>query len=272
MNKLAFIGGGNMNRAIISGLVGQGVKSDNIMVANPSPAKRLALAKDYGIRQTHDNIEASQFADIIVLGVKPHLIADVCREIAAQVDISNKCFISVAAGCALAQIHDALGGEYAVVRAMPNTPSHLGLGMTGLFASSAVTQSQHDMADKLMAAVGKVLWLSSEAQIDHIIAVSGSGPAYFFLFMEAMEQQALQLGFSAENSRLLVQQTALGAAQMVCQNTLPIAELRGNVTSKGGTTAAAIAQFNQDNLPQIVTNAMNAALQQAQQMAQNNAK
>lgn len=272
MTNIAFIGAGNMNRAIIVGLIEHGTKPGQIMVTNPSPEKRLALADDYGIKQTSDNIVASQFADIIVLGVKPHLIGQVCEQIASQLDISNKCFISIAAGCTITQIHSALGGPHAVVRAMPNTPSQLGLGMTGLFASSAVNQRQRSTADQLMNAVGKVMWLTSEAQIDDIIAVSGSGPAYFFLFMEAMQQQARELGFSEQDSRLLVQQTALGAAQMVCQNTCSIAQLRSNVTSKGGTTAAALQQFNQDGLPQLVTNAMNAALQRAQQMAQNNAK
>ena len=195
-----------------------------------------------------------------------------CQQIAGQLDVSNKCFISVAAGCAIAQIHSALGGPHAVIRAMPNTPSQLGLGMTGIFASPAVNPQQRSTADQLMRAVGEVLWLTSEAQIDHVTAGSGSGLAYFFLLMEAMQQQARELGFSEQDSRLLVQQTALGAAQMVCKNTDSITELRSKVTSKGGTTAAALQQFNQDGLPQLVTNAINAALQRAQQMAQNNAK
>ena len=270
MNKIAFIGAGNMNRAIIVGLVSNGMDPKNIIVSNPSPQKRLALAEEFGIQQTADNLEAARFAPTIVLGVKPHLIQDVCREIKAKLDVSEKCFISIAAGCTMAQIQSALGGEQAVIRTMPNTPSQLGLGVTGIFASDEVTQAQRDIADKLMKAVGIVMWLEQEKQIDDIIAVSGSAPAYFFLFMEIMEKHAQTLGFSAEDSRKLVQQTALGAAQMVCQNDESIGQLRENVTSKGGATQAALNQFYQGDLSQLVTKAMDAALQRSQEMAQNN--
>ena len=153
---------------------------------------------------------------------------------------------------------------------MPNTPSQLGLGVSGLFASPEVDAEQKHNAEALMKAVGIIKWLETEAEIDHIIAVSGSGPAYFFLFMEAMEKQAKALGFSDEESRQLVQQTALGAAQMVVENPIPISQLRENVTSKGGTTQAALNTFVEGGLPQLVTKAMNAALHRAQEMAQNN--
>ncbi len=270
MTKIAFIGAGNMNRAIIIGLINNGVPSTTIMVSNPSPEKRIALGYEFGILQTGDNLEAAAFADVIVLGVKPHFIADVCQQISQAMDISGKCFISVAAGTTIEQIQTALGGKFPVVRTMPNTPSQLGLGMTGIMASPEVSQAQKDITDTLMKAVGKVIWLEQEAQIDDVICVSGSAPAYFFLFMEAMEKQAQTLGFSAEDSRMLVQQTALGAAQMVVENDLPIAQLRSNVCSKGGTTQAAVDQFISDDIQQIVTNAMNAALHRAKEMAQDN--
>lgn len=270
MSKVAFIGAGNMNRAIIIGLINNGVSPTDVIVSNPSPAKRKALASEFGIGQTASNIEAASFADTVILGVKPHLIADVCRELAEQIDVSTKCFTSVAAGCTVAQIQTALGDKYPVIRTMPNTPSQLGLGMTGIYPSPEVSEEQKQLADKLMAAVGKVTWLESEADIDKIIAVSGSGPAYFFLFMEAMEQQALALGFSAQAARELVQQTALGAAHMVKENDIAISQLRENVTSKGGTTQAALNAFYQGELPQLVTKAMNSALHRAREMAQNN--
>ena len=137
-------------------------------------------------------------------------------------DISEKCFISVAAGTTVAQIQQALGGKLPVIRTMPNTPSQLGLGVTGIYSSVEANDQQKSVADKLMKAVGIVKWLDSEAEIDHIIAVSGSGPAYFFLFMEAMEHQAKMLGFSEQESRELVQQTALGAAKMAIENPISI--------------------------------------------------
>lgn len=269
MTKVAFIGAGNMNGSIISGVVGQGFEAQNIIVSNPSAQKRLALHQQLGIHHTGDNIEAAKFADYIVLGVKPYLIEQVCRDISQQIDISNKCFISVAAGTTLQQISNALTSPCAVIRTMPNTPAQLGLGVTGVYASEHCNQNQKDFADQLMSSVGIVKWLDSEDEIDHIIAVSGSGPAYFFLFMEAMEQQAVALGFSAQESRELVQQTALGAAQMVVNNDLPISTLRENVTSKGGTTQAALSTFVDGGLPQLVTKAMNSALQRAKEMAQN---
>ncbi|MFD2168312.1 pyrroline-5-carboxylate reductase [Thalassotalea euphylliae] len=269
MNKIAFIGAGNMNRAIILGVINNGFDPENIIVSNPSPEKREAIAKSHGVKHTPDNIEAAEFADVIVLGVKPHFIAQVCEEIASKVDVSNKCIISVAAGTTMAQIQTALGGDKSVIRTMPNTPSQLGLGVTGAYASPQVSQQQKAFADDMMKANGIVKWLTSEDEIDHIIAVSGSGPAYFFLFMEAMAAEAERLGFNADEARALVQQTALGAAHMVVENDIPIAELRENVTSKGGTTQAALNTFTQGGLPELVSDAMQAAIARAKEMASN---
>ena len=270
MTKIAFIGAGNMNAAIISGLIKKGHCADKIMVSNPSPEKRLALHEKLGILHTQSNVEAANFADFIVLGVKPHFIAQVCAEIADKVDLLTKCFLSVAAGCTVAQMQKALGKPSAIIRTMPNTPSQLGLGVTGLFSSKDASEAQQLTAQALMSSVGITKWLATEDQIDNIIAVSGSGPAYFFLFMEAMEKQAQVLGFSTEESRQLVQQTALGAVQMVIENkTTAINQLRENVTSKGGPTDAAIQSFVADGLPPMVTKAMNSALHRAKEMSTN---
>lgn len=269
MKKIAFIGAGNMARAIIIGLVNAGVAAKNIIVANPSSEKRVQLSNEFGVQQTSDNIEAANFADIIVLCVKPHFICDVCQQLTSALELSNKLFVSVAAGTTVAQIQQALNCNAALVRVMPNTPSQLGLGMSGMFASKEVNNEQKAASDKLMSAVGKVIWLKTEDKINDIIAVAGSAPAYFFLFMEAMEKQAKVLGFSTEESRMLVQQTALGAAQMVEHNSAAISTLRENVTSKGGTTFAALEQFRKDGIEQMVTNAMNAAITRAEEMAKN---
>jgi pyrroline-5-carboxylate reductase len=267
MNKIAFIGAGNMARAIIIGLVDSGVIPSDIIVANPSPEKRLALASEFGVAQTDNNLKAAKFADIIVLSVKPHFISDVCQEISKDCDINGKLFISVAAGRTIEQIQTALSSKAPVVRVMPNTPSQLGFGMSGLFSSPEVNDQQKEASTKLMSAVGKIIWLAQESKINDIIAVAGSAPAYFFLFMEAMEKQAKTLGFTDQESRMLVQQTALGAAQMVAQIDLPISTLRENVTSKGGTTHAALEQFKHDGMEKMVTNAMNAAISRAEVMA-----
>ncbi|MGJ8692148.1 MAG: pyrroline-5-carboxylate reductase [Thalassotalea sp.] len=269
MNKIAFIGAGNMNTAIISGLINSGIDAKNIIVSNPSPEKREALAKQLGILHTANNIEAADFADTIVLGVKPHFIADVCQQISQAIDVSRKCFLSVAAGTTVATIQQALGGNVAVVRTMPNTPSQLGLGITGAYPSSEVNEDQKAFSETLIKAVGEIVWVENESDIDNITAVSGSGPAYFFLFMEAMENTAKDFGFTPEQSRLLVQQTALGAATMVAKNNISISQLRENVTSKGGTTQAALTSFVEGGLPELVEKSMHAAVARAKEMAKN---
>jgi len=266
MSRIAFIGAGNMARAIIIGLVNSGVSPQDIMVANPSPEKRLSLANEFSVQQTDDNIKAANFADVIVLSVKPHLIHLVCQQICNKISISTKLFISLAAGRTIEQIQQSLSYSAPVIRAMPNTPSQLGFGMTGLFASKEVSDNEKLIAEKLMQAIGKIIWLKNEEQINDIICVAGSAPAYFFLFMEAMEKQAQLLGFSPQESRMLVQQTALGSAKMVEGNDVAISTLRENVTSKGGTTYAALEQFRHDGLEDLVKRAMNAALHRAEEM------
>jgi pyrroline-5-carboxylate reductase len=273
MENVAFIGAGNMARAIIIGLINSGISPQSIMVANPSKEKRLFLSQEFGVLQTDDNIKASEFADIIVLCVKPHFITDVCFQISQAIAISRKLFISIAAGTTVQQIQLALSKDNTaylppVVRVMPNTPAQLGLGMSGLYASDEVNTEQKAIAEKLMTSVGKIIWLATEKKINDITAIAGSAPAYFFLFMEAMEKQAKHLGFSTQESRMLVQQTALGAAQMVAHNSNDdISTLRANVTSKGGTTHAAIEQFKHDGIDEMVKNAINAAIARAEKMA-----
>lgn len=270
MNKVAFIGAGNMSRCILVGMVNQGFNAKDIMVSNPSAPKRETLANDYGVGHTQSNITASKFADVIVLSVKPHLIKQVCAQIAQHVDVSDKCFISVAAGVSLAQMQSVLGENAAIIRCMPNTPSQLGLGMTGLYAPSSISAEHKQFADTLLRSVGQVLWLDNETEIDNLITVSGSGPAYFFAFMEAMQNQAIAFGFSEQTARQLVQQTALGAAQMVAQNDDNISTLRENVTSKGGTTQAALTAFREGNLAGLVSRAMQACKARAIEITKSN--
>lgn len=268
MTKIAFIGAGNMNGAIIGGLINNGVDPKSIIVTNPSSEKREALSAKYNILNTANNLEAVAFADVVILGVKPHFIAEVCKDIAENVNIESKCFVSVAAGCLLKTIQGALNKNTAIIRVMPNTPAQVGLGMSGIYANEYVTAEQKSSVEKIIACTGEYIWVADEAGIDKVTCVSGSGPAYFFLFMESMEKHAKALGFSDAESRLLVQQTALGAASMVVNNqALEISKLRTNVTSKGGTTQAALQNFTDGKLPELVEASMNAALNRAQELA-----
>lgn len=266
--KLAFIGAGNMSRSLISGLIRSGYPASHITAANPSRPKLDALAADFGIHITQNNLEAATQAEAIVLAVKPQMMAGMLSELlAAGADFSGKLLISIAAGISVNRLEQMAGGHANIVRTMPNTPSLLGLGMTGLYAGAAVAQADRDYCQQVMEAAGKTLWVAEEDGINQIIAAAGSAPAYFFLFMEAMAKQAEQSGFSANEARLLVQQTALGAANMVAANPhLSLGQLREQVTSKGGTTAEAIRSFNDNGLEPLVANAMQAAVARAREL------
>ncbi|HDZ8927240.1 TPA: pyrroline-5-carboxylate reductase [Aeromonas dhakensis] len=265
---LAFIGAGNMSRSIIAGLVQAGYPADRIIAANPSRPKLDALAGDYGIRVTQDNAEAARAAEVILLAVKPQLMAAMLSALLAQLGtLEGKLLISIAAGIKVARLAEMAGGHGRIIRTMPNTPSLLGLGMTGLYAPPGIEPADRELAEQMMQAVGKTLWVEQESGINGVIAAAGSAPAYFFLFMQAIAEEAEAMGFSPEQARLLVQQTALGAAAMVEQNPeLSLQTLREQVTSKGGTTAEAIKTFQQQGLMPLTAQAMQAAVARAGEM------
>lgn len=266
-NKIAFIGAGNMSRSIIGGLVNQGYVKENIIAANPSTGKLVQLGLDFGIDCHQNNLVAARDADVIVLSVKPQMLASVCQQLSVLGDeLNNKLFISVAAGVTCERIQTMLEKQVPVIRCMPNTPALYGKGASGLYSHGA-NQAQQDFAEQMMRATGFVTWVEQESQIDAVTAVSGSGPAYFFLFMEAMVAKAQQLGFDEETAKQLVKQTAMGAATMAQQSDIDIAQLRQNVTSKGGTTAAALDIFNQNQLSDIVNKALQGAKDRAQELA-----
>lgn len=266
--KLAFIGAGNMTRSIISGLVNAGYDKDSIIASNPSTPKLDKLAAEFGIRTTQDNAEACQFADAIVLSVKPQLMGDMLAELQKVTDFNGKLFMSIAAGLPVARLQAMLGGDYPVVRIMPNTPSLLGKGMSGLYAEESVTEADKNYVADVMGSVGATLWVEKEDDINGVIAAAGSSPAYFFLFLQAMQDKAMALGFEKDDARELVQQAMLGAAEMVVQNQdLELSELRAQVTSKGGTTAAACNTFIDLGIEEIVGKAMQAAVDRAEEMA-----
>ncbi|NMH64696.1 pyrroline-5-carboxylate reductase [Shewanella salipaludis] len=266
-HKVCFIGAGNMPRSIISGLVKSGYPATLIQASNPSTPKLEALAADFGIRVTQDNRAAAQEADVVVLSVKPQLMQAVCEEL-SDIDFSNKLVVTIAAGVTAARYGDYFKQPIKLIRTMPNTPTQIGVGMTGLYAADDVAAADRSLCERLMASGGEVVWVDKEADLNQVIALAGSSPAYFFLFMEAMMDAGMEMGMDEAKARQLVQQAALGAAQMLKQNPqLSPAELRHNVTSKGGTTAEAIATFERGDLRGLVKQAMSNCIKRAEDMA-----
>lgn len=264
--KITFIGAGNMARSIIAGLTASGYPSDLITATDPNQEQRDLLSMLYGIHTSGDNREAVEQADVVVLAVKPQIMELVCGGL-TDIDLSKKLVISIAAGISVARLNELLEAKLNLVRVMPNTPALVGKGMSGLYAAQSVSQPDKDFATQLLEAVGKVCWVENEAGINSVIAAAGSAPAYFFLFMEAMQNEAIKQGFDKETARLLVQQSALGAAEMVIANPeTDIGTLREQVTSKGGTTAEALRTFNEHNLTETVALAMQAAVKRAEEM------
>lgn len=264
--KIAFIGGGNMATSLIGGLVGNEFISSEIWVSDPSQEKLNALANKFAVNITTSNDQAIAAANIVVLAVKPQILPEVCRSFG--VSLEGKLCISIAAGINCALLNQILGEQIAVVRAMPNTPSLLQRGATGLYANAYVTEAQRKQAHVILDAVGYVAWVEQETLIDAVTATSGSGPAYFFLLMEAMIDAAIELGLESETATQLVLQTAAGAAAMAQQSSVDVAELRQRVTSKGGTTEQAILSFENNQFRRIVAEALQAACSRSQQLAE----
>lgn len=266
--KITFIGAGNMAFAIIQGLLRSGYPCSHIMACNKSNLARREALQAQGVTVSLTNQEAVAAAEVVILAVKPQMMQAVCAEF-ADLDLSQKWIISVAAGMSVSRLEQLLPSARHIIRTMPNTPSLIGEGMSGLFAKNSVDRTACDFAEALLRAVGQVYWVKEEAQINQIIAITGSSPAYFFRFMEAMQQAAQNMGFSEADARKLVQSVALGAAKMVEANPdLPLSTLSENVTSKGGTTAKALAVFEQHHLANTVEQAMLAAIQRAEEMEQ----
>ncbi len=267
-SRIAFIGGGNMATSLVGGLISNGYASDLITVAEPDAVKLQALQQQYGIQTTTDNHQAIEQSDIVVLAVKPQILQDVCRASSSLVQQKQPLLISIAAGIRSSDIDRWLGGNCAIVRCMPNTPALLQTGATGLFANDHVTEEQRRLADAILATAGINLWVDTESLLDAVTAVSGSGPAYFFLMMEAMQKAGEQLGLDADTARQLTLQTALGAARMAIESSDTPDILRTKVTSKGGTTEAAINCFQQNGFETLVSKALSAACHRASELAE----
>lgn len=266
--EISFIGGGNMARSLIGGLLADGLAADVIRVAEPDAGRRQALAADFGISAVESNMQAAQNADVVVLAVKPQVMRQVADELAGIIGDGSVLVLSIAAGLRARDLTRWLGPQAAVVRAMPNTPSLVRAGATGLFANANVTDSQRSLAESLMRAVGLTCWTDNEQQLDAVTAVSGSGPAYFFLLMEMIENAGIELGLDAETARLLTIETALGAARMALESEHDPHTLRRLVTSPGGTTEAAINSLEDADIRALLKRAVTAAATRADELGQ----
>jgi pyrroline-5-carboxylate reductase len=265
--SITFIGAGNMASSIIGGLVAKGFDAQSITASDPFQQSLDRLREIAPVNITSDNDSAIDGADIVVLAVKPQIMKDVAAAITPAIQRNKPLIISIAAGIEMQSLDQWLGGDLAIVRCMPNTPALVQTGATGLFANSAVSDNQRQLASDILQAIGLAIWVDSEAKLDAVTAVSGSGPAYFFLLMEAMQAAGEQLGLSVEEAKQLTLQTALGAAKMALGSDVDAAELRRRVTSPNGTTEAAINSMQGDGFETLVNKALSAAHQRSQQLA-----
>lgn len=266
-HTLSFIGGGNMARSLIGGLIADGWPVDRLRVADPNPEQCKILASRFGIATETDNLAAIQAADVLLLAVKPQVMREVAQGIASAVQDRRPLVISIAAGIRASDLDRWLGGDCAIVRCMPNTPAMVQSGATGLFATARVTTAQRDMAESILRAVGLTLWLDNEDLMDAVTALSGSGPAYFFLIMEALQAAGVQLGLPADTARLLTLQTAFGAAKMALESDEDASTLRQRVTSPGGTTEHALQVMEAGNLRDMIQKALTAARDRSRELA-----
>jgi pyrroline-5-carboxylate reductase len=267
IRKLAFIGGGNMAAALIGGLAKRGLRGDRVMVADPSEGQLRHLAQQYSVGVAADNASAVADAEVVVLAVKPQQMRAVALGLAPALLPARPLVISVAAGIPHAALARWFGPLIAVVRTMPNRPALNGFGATGLYAPASVGAAHRALAESIMAAVSATVWVEHESQMDTVTALSGSGPAYFFLFMEALEAAAHERGLPHDIAHRLTLETAFGAAQMARQSADSLAVLRDQVTSKGGTTAAALDVLDAAGLRAIVAHAVAAADRRSAELA-----
>jgi pyrroline-5-carboxylate reductase len=265
--RIAFIGGGNMARSLIGGLIDGGMRRGMIAVGEPDAALAAGLIHDFGIVATSDNTAAVRDTPTWVLAVKPQVIKSVCASLQAAAQREQPLIISIAAGIRVEQIERWLGGGIAVVRCMPNTPALIGAGANGLYANVRTSVEQRDQAERVLGTVGTTTWIDEQAQMDTVTAISGSGPAYFFLLAEALEDAAVAQGMPRAKARALAAQTCLGAGRMLTEDAAAPAELRQRVTSAGGTTQAALDSFAANGFGDIVARAVAAATQRGRELS-----
>lgn len=266
--KISFIGAGNMATSIIGGLIRGGMAPSLLTATNLDKDLLARLKAEHGIETRDDNLSAVADCDILFLSVKPQVLRKVCEEIREEVQRRRPLIISIAAGIEIRSIETWLGGNLAIVRCMPNTPALVGVGASGLYANSLVTDDQRAVAETIFQAIGLTVWVGAEHDLHAVTAVSGSGPAYFFLILEAMEAAGVRAGLTPETARRLSMQTMLGAATMALQSSDDPATLKRKVMSPGGTTERAIDSFEKDGLREIFDRAIAAAAKRSEELAQ----
>jgi pyrroline-5-carboxylate reductase len=265
--RIGFLGGGNMARALIGGLIARGAGAAQIAVGEPSAAARERLARDFKVQVSADNRDAIEGCALIILAVKPQEAGLVLGALAPQLQDARPVLLSIAAGIQIASLRAWAGPGVPIIRSMPNRPALIGAGITGLHAAPGVTAAERGLAEATMQAAGRTVWVPRESDLDVVTALSGSGPAYFFLLAELMMRSAIDQGLEPEAARQLAVGTLHGAGALAGASDGDLMRLREEVTSKGGTTQAALSAFAADDLAGIVAHAMQAATQRSRELA-----
>jgi pyrroline-5-carboxylate reductase len=265
--RIGFVGGGNMARALIGGLIGRGTPASQLSVGEPVPEARESLVRDFKVRVSADNRAAIDGCDLVIVAVKPQEAGAVLKALAPQLQATRTVLVSVAAGIQIASLSGWVGATVPVIRTMPNRPALIGAGVTGMFAAPAVTTEQRRLAEQTLQAAGQTVWVVRESDLDIVTALSGSGPAYFFLLAELMMQAAVDQGLAPEAARQLAVGTLQGAGALARLSDGDLGRLRAQVTSKGGTTEAALSVFAAADLRGIVERALQAAAQRSRELA-----
>lgn len=265
--KLAFIGGGNMAASLIGGLVADGYDPGSILVADIDTSRLEVLAQRFSVRTFSDATEAVSEADTVVFSVKPQILKSVVQNLAATINVKQPLLLSIAAGIRTADIEKWSSTGSSVVRAMPNTPALVQCGASALYANQCVSEQQKEIAESILRATGLAVWVETEEHMDIVTALSGSGPAYFFRIMEAMQKAAVELGLPEKTAQLLTLQTALGSAKLAMESQGDVATLRQSVTSPGGTTEKGLQVLNDNNVDDLVRQVIGAAYQRSIELA-----
>ena len=265
--RLSFVGGGNMARSMIGGLIGDGMAPRCITVGEPDPACRHELMGDFGITTFINNDSAIEDSDVVIFAIKPQIMQDVISQLADRLIQKDYLLLSIAAGISIKNIESWIGKMLPIVRAMPNSASVIRGGITALCSNPEVSLEQRGQAESIMLSIGKAIWLNDETLMDAVTAISGSGPAYFFYLMEALEQAALMAVLDQTTSRLLTIETALGAARLATETSESPSVLRKRVTSPGGTTAAATEILDQEGALDIIKKAVIAAKNRSKELS-----
>jgi pyrroline-5-carboxylate reductase len=265
--KIGFIGGGNMASSLISGLIASGHSPQDLWVSDINQDALKVLAQSLNVNTSTNNDDIINAVDVVVLAVKPQILSTVAKNATASIQQKQPLVVSIAAGISQQSLSQWLGNNIAIVRCMPNTPALVLTGATALHANEQVTAEQHDLAENIMRSVGIALWVNDESELNVVTAVSGSGPAYYFLLMDAMEKAAIEMGMNEVTARLLVQQTALGAAKIALESSESPEQLRKRVTSPGGTTQQALETFEEGGFTALVSKALHAARDRSIEMS-----